>query len=514
MNATVPITHLRLSLIFLWISLISLASCLALPSAYAASANLVWKPYLQQVTDTSVIIIWVTQTGANSLVRYSTDTSYSSSASGSSRSTAFGTQLHRVELSGLQPNTSYNYKLYTESEDLLPGELLSFQMAPLTGSQMPFTFIVFGDYGRNSDSQRLLRDQMLLDSFRFILTTGDNAYNDGTYAQFDSRVFQIYQDIFSKVGLFPTLGNHDDNTNNGAPYLDIFDLPSNAWRAGDKERYYAFDYGNVHFVALDSNAPLDADDNASSDDMFDWLRQDLSQTSQPWKIVALHHPAYSTGPHGSDSRVQAKLVPIFEAYGVDIVFSGHDHIYQRSQPLRGGQGATVGQGGIVYIVSGAGSAASYGCNNAFWTVISYCSQSYGLYARVVVNGNSLTVEAIDDTGAIRDDYAISQVNMPVEAATIGGASTGLVQTANTVTAAVSPITATLPITYVWQATGQAPVMKVGGLANSVTFTWNETGVQTVSVTATSTAGGLVNATHIISIVPVSDRIYLPLTVKN
>jgi hypothetical protein len=355
---------------------------------------------------------------------------------------------------------------------------------------------------------------MLLDSFRFILTTGDNAYNDGTYAQFDTRVFQIYQDIFSQVGLFPTLGNHDDNTNNGAPYLDIFDLPPNALRASDKERYYSFDYGNVHFVALDSNTPLNPDDNAASDDMFDWLRQDLSQTPQPWKIVALHHSAYSTGPHGSDSRVQSKLSPIFEAYGVDVVFSGHDHIYQRSQPLRGEQVTTVEQGGIVYIVSGAGSAASYGCNTAFWTVISYCSQSYGLYARVEVSGNSLIVEAVDEAGEVKDNYVVSQVITPVVATTISGATGGLVQTANTFTADVSPITATLPITYVWQATGQAPVMKVGGLANSVTFTWNETGTQTVGVTATSAAGGVVNATHTISIVPVSDRIYLPLTVKN
>jgi phosphodiesterase/alkaline phosphatase D-like protein len=275
-----------------------------------ASANLVWKPYLQQLTDASVIILWVTQTGQNPTVRYATDTSYSASATGSSR-TVSGEQLHRIQLTGLEPDAIYYYKVYTEDQDLLPDELLSFQTAPRAGSTAPFTFVVFGDYGIGSDSQRQLRDQMLLDSFRFILSTGDNAYHDGTYSQFDANVFQIYQDIFSKAAVFPTLGNHDYHTDDGAPYLDIFDLPPNAWRAGDVERYYAFDFGNVHFVALDSNVPMDVNDSAASDDMFDWLRSDLSQTAQPWRVAALHHPAYSAGSHGSDSQVQSKLVPIF-----------------------------------------------------------------------------------------------------------------------------------------------------------------------------------------------------------
>jgi hypothetical protein len=375
----------------------------------ASADTLVWKPYLQQLTATSVIIVWTTSSGAQPTVRYGPDNTYNRVASGSTRSLPLGTQLHRVELTGLQPNTRYTYKIYTDDQELLSDEVLSFKTAPAPGSTSLFTFIAFGDYGTGLNSQKRLRDQMRCDAFDFIITTGDNAYPDGSYAQFDKRVFQIYQALFSQIPVFPTPGNHDYHSGAGAPYLDLFDLPQNAWRAADRERYYAFDYGNVHFVALDSNTPLYRSDQAASDDMFDWLRAELDQTEQLWKIVVMHLPVYSTGPHQADSHIaRAKLRPIFETYGVDLVLSGHDHIYQRSHPLRDGQITPIEQGGVVYVISGAGSAASYRCDKAAWVAVAYCAQPSGLYTRVTVNGNELTVAAIDATGATRDSYTLTK----------------------------------------------------------------------------------------------------------
>ena len=407
--------YLRLVIVVLSISLISHYPGITNNLPYGVSDNLVWKPYLQQLTHNGVVVLWTTTTGANSAVRYSTDTSFRTVVNGASRHlNELDIQMHRVELTGLQPDTTYYYKVYTEGQDLLSEEVLSFKTAPPVGSTTPFTFLAFGDFGKDSKSQERLRDQMLRDAFNFILTTGDNAYGDGTYGQFDRNVFQIYGDIFKRAAIFPTLGNHDYHKNDGAPYLDLFDLPDNAWRLDDSERYYSFDYGNVHFVGLDSNIPLRAADNAASDDMLDWLRYDLSQTTQPWKIVAFHHAAYSTGKHGSSSRVQSRLAPIFEAYGVDLVLNGHDHIYQRSKPLRGGQVTTVEEGGIVYIVSGAGNQASYACGEADWSAVAYCSESYGLYSRITVNGNSLLVEAIDEDGIVKDYYVMVMITPPVD----------------------------------------------------------------------------------------------------
>ena len=382
-------------------------------TSIGAPPNLVWKPYLQQLSASSVTLLWSTWSGSTATVSYGTDTSYSASSSGSVRLlSSLGTQLNRVVLSGLQPNTRYYYKIYTDGQDQVPGEVLSFQTAPSVGSPTPFSFLAFGDYGQNSASQRGLRNQMLQElqstPYRFILTLGDNAYEEGTYSQFAAQVFPIYRDIFDKVGLFTVIGNHEYMSSNGAPYLDLFDLPTNAWRAADKERYYSFDYGNAHVVVLDSDTPLNATDSAATDDMFDWLRADLSRTHQPWKIVALHHPAYSTGHHGSDTGVQQRLVPIFEANGVQLVLNGHDHIYERSKPLKGGVVTTVDQGGIIYVTSGAGGSASYICGAAVWVDVSYCGQNYGLYSRITVNGNtSLLVEGVDNSGQVKDRYTIA-----------------------------------------------------------------------------------------------------------
>lgn len=484
--------YLRLIIVVLCVSFIDLSLCEVQGLASVPAENLVWKPYLQQLTDTGVIVLWTTKTGSNSMVQYSTDSTYGFATNGTSRLlTELGTQLHRVELTGLQPNTTYYYKIYTEAEDLLPEEILTFKTAPQTGSTTPFTFLAFGDYGRGSSSQKRLRDQMLLDSFSFILSTGDNAYSDGTYSDFDQKVFPIYSDIFKRAAIFPTLGNHDYHTNAGAPNLDLFDLPGNAWRPEDIERYYSFDYGNVHFVALDSNTPLSVSDDAASDDMFDWLRADLSQTTQLWKIVAFHHPAYSTGRHGSNSRVQSRLVPIFEEYGVDLVLTGHDHIYQRSKPMRQGQETTVEQGGIVYVVSGAGHQASYPCGTASWSVIAYCSESYGLYTRITVDGGRLTGEAIDETGTVKDYFVLEQNSVavvPVEDVSINGPTLATVQASYPFSAMISPISTTLPVSYTWQATGQSLVTHTGGLSDTVSYTWNITGTQTITVTATNSNG--------------------------
>src|SRR4029077_16749342 len=177
----------------------------------------------------------------------------------------------------------------------------------------------------------------------------------GTYQNFNSTLFPVYSAILARAGQFTTLGKHDVTTGNGAPQLDLFDLPQVALNSADQERYYSFDWGNAHFVVLDTNSSL----NESTSDptsMYAWLRNDLAQTTQPWKIVAFHYPAYSASVN--TALVVTNLVPIFEQYGVDFVLTGHVHDYERTFPLKQGAVTTTGQGGIVYVVSGSGDSDS------------------------------------------------------------------------------------------------------------------------------------------------------------
>jgi 3',5'-cyclic AMP phosphodiesterase CpdA len=394
--------------------MLSMGAAVSLRSraAHAQAANLVWKPYLQQVTDTSAVVLWTTQSGSAAAVDYGTTASYGSTASGDIRTLdTLNYRLNRVELHGLAPNTTYYYSIQTDGAAMLPDQVLKFKTAPSNGSDTPVTFLAFGDYGLGTRTQRNLRDHMLTEPFDFIVTTGDNAYSRGAYDEFDTRVFQVYGDLFSRGGVFPAPGNHDTYTANSTPYLDLFDLPTNALRAADSERYYSFDYGSMHIVVLDTNAPLNVTDADATDDMFDWLRADLSATRQPWKIAVFHSPPYSTGNvHGSDGRVRSRLIPVFEQYGVQLVLTGHDHIYERSKPLRGGQVITAAQGGITYVVSGAGSAASYGCGNAAWVATRVCSANYGIYNRVTVTPATLKVEAVRDNGNVIDTFALTNTS--------------------------------------------------------------------------------------------------------
>src|SRR5262245_59438346 len=136
---------IRIAGFFFWLTILGLAVVTVPYPAPASSDLLTWKPYLQQVTDSSIIIVWATQGGTKSVVRYGPDLSYSLEQTGTSRAIPLEMQLHRVELKDLQPQTLYHYKIYVDEEELLPEETLSFQTAPPPGSDTPVTFIAFGD---------------------------------------------------------------------------------------------------------------------------------------------------------------------------------------------------------------------------------------------------------------------------------------------------------------------------------------------------------------------------------
>jgi len=216
-----------------------------------------------------------------------------------------------------------------------------------------------------------------------ILLLGDNAYTDGTDAQWQGAVFDLYREQLSSAAVWPTIGNHemgvgaltlptgtghypgastsadpdayvsrDNMSPRRIPYLDIFTLPTAAEVGGvpsGSEQYYAFDYGNVHFVSLDSQ--LTARDDAQRLAMKQWLISDLSSNQLNWTVVIFHHPPYTRGSHDSDSKpasmfgidqpiidMRVEFTPIFEDYGVDFVYGGHSHSYERSYYLNGHTG--------------------------------------------------------------------------------------------------------------------------------------------------------------------------------
>jgi predicted phosphodiesterase len=230
---------------------------------------------------------------------------------------------------------------------LLPGPNTSSFTNPETAK--PTRVWVLGDAGTWSDPQLAVRNAYYAFSTNrhtdLWLMLGDNAYSEGTDAQYQGALFNVYAHMLRKSVLWLVLGNHDTLSTGVVeqfPYLEIFTLPT-AGEAGGvpsgTEKYYSFNYGNIHFVALDSMSS----NRATNGPMCAWLEQDLAATTNEWTIALWHHPPYTRGSHDSDdeedlTQMRQFIVPILEAHGVDLVLCGHSHSYERSHLLRGHYG--------------------------------------------------------------------------------------------------------------------------------------------------------------------------------
>ncbi|MEJ2468872.1 MAG: metallophosphoesterase, partial [Campylobacterales bacterium] len=219
---------------------------------------------------------------------------------------------------------------------------------------------------------------------------GDNAYTDGTQEQYNRGMFNAYPEMFKTNVLWSVIGNHDAHR---LAYYDIMEFPTHGASGGTasgSEKYYACEQGNVHFVMLDSQTA----DRSADGDMARWLERDLKANTKLWTVAVFHHPPYTKGTHDSDRvkdsggrmvQMREHIVPILEKYDVDLVLSGHSHVYERSDLMHGHYGYSntfdpsqhvIGsetndyakcktktpQGGTLYIVAGASSAGRYGIN--------------------------------------------------------------------------------------------------------------------------------------------------------
>lgn len=340
------------------------------------------RPYLQQVTSDSAQIGWVTAQGVPAQHVSYEDIAAADTAATAQPDEAITRAPSEVQmwssLSGLGAAQITCYALADDSGDLVART--GFRTAPRADSTEPVRLLAFGDSGGGGSDQMALLEQMYTVPYELMIHTGDLAYDNGTIQQIEDTVFGVYADLLRNIPFFPSAGNHDAETMRGAPFRDVWSLPTTR----DK-KYYSYDWGRVHFVALDTEASLSA--------QATWLDADLAATSLPWKIVYFHKPPYSSGEHGSDTAVRSAWAPIFEKHGVQLVLAGHDHDYERMKP----------QNGVAYVVTGGGGVGTRPVGISSFTGF---SEDVIHFVYVEVGIDEAVLHAIDASGTEFDSMVI------------------------------------------------------------------------------------------------------------
>jgi 3',5'-cyclic AMP phosphodiesterase CpdA len=259
---------------------------------------------------------------------------------------------------------------------------LSAQQAAVPNKAGSVKFVAIGDNGTGDQPQYDIARQMAAARSRFpfdlVIMLGDNMYGGQSPADYVRKFEQPYAPLLAAgVRFQASLGNHDrpDQVN-----YKLYNM--------NGQRYYTFARNNVRFFALDSTL--------MDQKQLEWIDTSLREARDEWKICYFHHPLYSNaGRHGSSVDLRVLLEPIFIRHGVDVVFSGHDHVYERVSP----------QNGIYYFVSGAGGQLRRGNMRSSSQTAASFDQDRS-FMTVEVAGSEMFFQSISRTGQIVDSGVI------------------------------------------------------------------------------------------------------------
>jgi tartrate-resistant acid phosphatase type 5 len=262
-------------------------------------------------------------------------------------------------------------------------------------------FAVIGDYGRAGDIEEAVASLVKGWDPDFILTTGDNNYGYGEYATLYQNIGQYYCDYIYNFDapdeyrcdgnaraeelnrFFPSPGNHDELGPFGLePYLNYFTLPG-------EELFYTFSWGDVAFYSINSLFSADLEAQQA------WLKDELERSDKAFQVVYFHHPPFTPGPHGDTDYMKWD----FHLWGVDVVLSGHDHIYARMEH--------PDEEGLHYIVNGVGGNSLYSCDE------DYTEEGISLLSCFDSNYGAMRCYA-DSTRLIMEFYSIDNPSQPLD----------------------------------------------------------------------------------------------------
>jgi hypothetical protein len=268
-------------------------------------------------------------------------------------------------------------------------------------------FAQIGDFGYSGEPEKEVADLVKSWNPDFIISAGDNNYAEGKYSTLKANISNYYGDYIYNFDapaeyqchgraatehvnrFFPTPGNHDAASRDGLiPYYNFFTLP-------ETEVYYKFTWGPVTFFSVNCI-------NDNLEEQRTWLESECASCTSPFKVVFFHYPPYCSGSHGNTPEMQWD----FYSMGIDLVFSGHDHVYERLEKK--------GEEGMYFIVNGVGGKAVDNCGQLLdaGTFNDLCHGGYYGAVKCKANSSTLTVEfyTVNDPLHAEDRFQIRSLN--------------------------------------------------------------------------------------------------------
>ncbi|WP_309123278.1 phosphodiester glycosidase family protein [Paenibacillus sp.] len=312
-------------------------------------------------------------------------------------------RVHKAVLDGLEPDTEYVYRVGDGAANVSASG--KFRTAPIGGDRTKFLF--FGDSQAGDQAGFQLWgntvDKGVADASdaEFIVHAGD-IVDLGHEEEQWNMWFAAAQEELMNTTLVAVVGNHEvtgedeDNAGDeGKDFKSHFNFPDNGIEEL-KGTNYSFDYKNIHFAVLNSEYYFE--------EQRDWLREDLSNTDRTWKIVIFHRGPY--GGYYSTEAVKRHWTPVFDEFGVDLVLNGHDHLYLKTHPMKGGAPVEPGEG-TVYVVGGSSGPKFYELVEQPWQEKVY-DRKIQIYSTIEVVGDTLTfVAKAVDTGEEIDRFTLT-----------------------------------------------------------------------------------------------------------
>ncbi len=312
---------------------------------------------------------------------------------------------HVVSVSGLPAASTSPYTV--ASVDPGTGQSAS-ASGSITTAALPgqtFSFAAMGDFGGGGPGEVNNAANMAKAGTQFLQTLGDNIYPSSglpdpdfatTYSDYDSHFYKEMDQVVGTQAFFPANGNKDYYSN--GEFWVNFPMP------GTNHEWYSYNWGDAHILVLDSEEPM-----AVGSDQYNFAQADLAANQgEKWRIVAIQRPPYSSTTNNSSSRLAQVLVPLFQAYRVNLVLSGNSHNYERSYPLT--NGVQDNTNGITYIVSGGGGSGFDAFTAAYpepaWSA--FRESDYFEFAKITVSPTTIHVDAIRaDTDTVLDSTTIT-----------------------------------------------------------------------------------------------------------